>query len=515
MWIRRVGLALVSGLLWGGALSGYDLSWLAWVAWVPLFIALNGCTYRQTFGLGALAGVAETVCILFWVPDTVVRMQHSLWLGVAVLVFLAALWASALGCFCVVFRWFRATVRGRDPRLPAVLGFVIVSAAAWVTCEFVYAHLVPSLPWIHFFSGISQWSSPGILHVSATTGVYGVSFLLLLSNVALSESLIRRTTAPALAALVVVSAVWGCGWWRLRETPGSGGIRVAVLQGNVDPGQKLDPKQGDELAQRYLRLSEEANGWNPRLVVWTESAIPWPLRPGDDLVAAALGRTRSSQAWHLIGAPVESAEHPGSYLNSVVLVQPDGQAVGRYSKVRPLAGAETPLSLPGIGKRFKLHPSPSDHVRGVAQTVLAAPFGTLGVNICNENFHADLVRASVRKGARCLINVTNDGWFRHDAPLRQHFMLNPLRAVENRRPLVVANNVGMSAIIDAHGRLQETTAARGQACLVGSVRPCETLSFYTRFGDVFAGACAVLSITAGVWPPLARFRKNKAKEMKQ
>jgi apolipoprotein N-acyltransferase len=506
-WSRKAGLALLSGLLWGAVLSGRDFSWLAWIAWVPLLIALNGCTGRQAFGLGALAGFFQTVCLLFWIPDAVIKMQHSLSLGLLLLGCLAAVWGTTLGCCCLVFRWFRVTLGTKGSSPGAVFGFVIVTTAAWVTCEFAYARLVPFLPWIHFFAGLSQWNCPGILQVSAATGIYGVSFLVLIANTGLSETILRRSLVPAMGAAILVFSVWGMGRWRMRETPQTDGIRVAVLQGNIDPGQKLDPERGNELAQRYLLLSEKANDARPGLVVWTESAIPWPLRSDDDLVAAALGKTKSSQAWHLIGAPVESEDHPGNYLNSVVLVQPDGQAVGKYSKVRPLVMAETPLPLPGAG--FKLHPSPASHVRGVKQTVLPSPFGLLGVNICNENYHADLVRESVRKGARCLVNVTNDGWFRYDTALRQHFMMNPLRAVENRRPLIVANNVGMSAIIDEHGRLHETAPPRNETCLVGEIQPREGLSFYTTFGDVFAYGCAVLSTAAGAWHPLARLRNGK------
>jgi len=278
-------------------------------------------------------------------------------------------------------------------------------------------------------------------------------------------------------------------------------VRVAVLQANINPRERLDPEAGSELANCYLRLSEDANAARADLVVWTEAAIPWPLRDGDDLVEAALDATGPSKAHHLVGAPIESSGHKGVYLNSALLVSPEGKIVGLYSKVRPRFGAETAVCFPGMKNRVKLHPSGDKYTRGAVHKVLPSPLGVLGVNICNENFHADLLRRSARKGAAFLVNLTNDGWFLQNMPLRQHFIVNPFRAVENKRPLVVANNVGVSALIDAYGRRPVKSRIRTQTCLVGDIAPQRSRSLYSRVGDSFAYGCVVWSVLTTTWRP--------------
>ncbi len=120
------------------------------------------------------------------------------------------------------------------------------------------------------------------------------------------------------------------------------------------------------------------------------------------------------------------------------------------------------------------------------------PFGVL---ICYEDIFPELARAAVERGATSLINITNDAWYGTSSAPYQHLELARWRAVEFRVPLIRAANTGISAIFDATGKSCGTIPLNQQGFLVGSVHPFRTLTFYAKWGDLFAWLC--LLTTAG------------------
>lgn len=488
---QTLWLSSVSGLLAALSLSGRDFFWIAWFAWAPLLWAVAGCGWRNAVAAGFLSGAVQAACMLHWIPGTVASMGSRPGVGALLLFLLCLVQGAVVALSCCLVRLAVHSAGRARPGPISDAWFVLAVAAVWVAVEYAFVAGLPALPWLFFQAGYSQWGHPALIQVAAVAGVCGVSFVVLAVNAGLVRALARRSPAPLAAAAVLLLASATYGRIRLAGAPEGGSVRVAVLQGNISPRVRMDAAQGDAVADSYRRLARRANEAGAELAVWTESAIPWPLGENDDLVGAVLEITRPSGTCHLVGAPVESRREPGKFLNAVLAVLPDGRATGQYAKRRPLILAETPLRAPGALRTFKLHPGTADFVRGASPGVLATPAGAIGITICNENFYADLVRASVRDGARWLANVTNDGWLRGNTPLRQHFLLNPFRAVENDRAMIVANNVGVSALVDARGRVRARSGMRAQECLAGSLPEGTGHTLYTRFGDWFAKACAI------------------------
>ena len=124
------------------------------------------------------------------------------------------------------------------------------------------------------------------------------------------------------------------------------------------------------------------------------------------------------------------------------------------------------------------------------------PFSVL---ICYEAIFPDLARLAVRNGARMLINITNDGWFRDTGAPYQHLAMSGFRSVENRVPLVRAANTGISAAFDPAGRLLGRIPLQEKGVLTVQV-PSSTGadSFYGSFGDVFAWSCLGICFITGI-----------------
>jgi len=128
----------------------------------------------------------------------------------------------------------------------------------------------------------------------------------------------------------------------------------------------------------------------------------------------------------------------------------------------------------------------------------------MGTVICYEIIFPDLVRRFVNAGATVMATITNDAWFGRTGAPHQHFSMAVLRAVENRVPIIRAANTGISGFIDAKGRILETSDLFTEAHLTRTLVPGTGKTFYTRFGDVFAWLCALVTILAIVPLPTTK-----------
>jgi apolipoprotein N-acyltransferase len=190
------------------------------------------------------------------------------------------------------------------------------------------------------------------------------------------------------------------------------------------------------------------------------------------------------------------------YLNHVSLIAPDGSLAGQYVKVTRLPFTEyLPCEQVLISmERYSLarylramyrktFPGVRSVGEGFEHTLLYTPKAPLAAPICYELIFEKPIREFTRMGARVLVNVANDEWFRSDEEKKQHFMTGILRSVENRLPLVRATNTGLSAIVDARGVVEPSDRApmNRQAVLRGKVILPTGGSFYTRAGYLFPG----------------------------
>ena len=120
----------------------------------------------------------------------------------------------------------------------------------------------------------------------------------------------------------------------------------------------------------------------------------------------------------------------------------------------------------------------------------------LGVLICYEAIFPQIARETVRRGAQVLMNITNDAWYGDTGGPYQHLEISRWRAIEFRVPLVRAANTGISAVFDATGRECGRLALNTGGFLTCSVHPMSYLSFYAKYGDLFAWLCVFAAFCA-------------------
>ena len=492
-WVRW-GLVVGSGLLTVAAFPNWDWGALAFVSLVPFLVVLRGASPRQGFAYGLAWGLAFFLAALYWVTYVMVTYGHMLlpfallgWVSLAVI----------LAGYPALFGWAVARLGWLGPT-----SWALAAATLWVAVEFLRTYLWTGFPWV--LLGYSQWSFLEGIQIAKITGVYGVSFHVMLVNAALAAAAIpeervwRRAAPMALAALLLAGAV-GYGWAALRRPLPPADVPVAIVQGNIDQGVKWDPAMREATVEKYRRLTLDVVREGPALVVWPEAAMPFPIRTHRELGPRALAVAREAHVPILLGGPDQLGRR--IFDNSMFLVDDTGEIVGKYAKRHLVPfGEYVPLqSL--FFFMDKLAVGIGDFKPGRDVTIFRGPFGRFSVSICYEVIFPDEVRQGIVDGAEFLVNVTNDAWFGRTSAPYQHLVMSAFRAVENDVYMVRAANTGVSAVIEPSGRIARATALYTDAAFVARIGRRGGGTFYTHYGDVFAWACsaaAVAFVAAGL-----------------
>ncbi|ACY14692.1 apolipoprotein N-acyltransferase [Haliangium ochraceum] len=518
-WILLT-LSVLSGLSWVVAGPDVDVWPLAYVGLVPLLVAVERArSTRQAALCGWVAGLVANVLGFAWIIELLTR--HAAMpglLGALALLLLAAYQA-------LVFMLFAAAVRGLRERSRA-------RGAAWPlwalapACMVAFEFLVPFLfPW---YLAISQAWVPPMIQLAEFTGPLGVTAVIALVNGGLGDALLgpsrrRRVLGGVAAALALVGAL-GFGTWRMAAIDEARAqaptLRVGVVQTHVP--MNSPPAGADQLAALQA-ASAELDAAGAELLVWPESSYPYalPRAMAADAAPESPYRVRDGfDAPVIFGAVTRAPERERPPWNSALMLDQSGRVTGRYDKMHLLLfGEYIPLLDTFPSLRALLPEAASHFARGQAVTSFPLRVGErdlrLGPLICYEDILPRFGRTLAAEHPHLLVNLTNDAWFGDSAEPWQHLALSVLRAVELRADMVRAVNPGVSAFIDASGRVRAQTFSLDPA---REQRPPATLlvdaallegghTFYARAGDWLGYLCALAVLGAWLlWPALTRRR---------
>ncbi|MDD2337445.1 MAG: apolipoprotein N-acyltransferase [Geobacteraceae bacterium] len=485
-------LAALTGVLLTFSFPKAEIACLAWFALVPLLVACGQKTPLQAGKLGFVAGLITYGGILYWI-NIVVTTYGKLPLAVSLMVYLMLVAYLASFFFLLFYLARKAELRG--------ISVVVSVPFLWVGLEFLRSFLLSGFPWASL--GYSQYRILPLIQVVDITGVYGISYLIVLANCVVylaikgmksKESRVYPFRSAAVF-FVLLAAVLLYGTLRLRQEQVGVPLKVALVQGNIDQGIKWDPSFMEETLSIYEHLSQRAAAGGVDLVVWPESAAPFffqePGPPTDRITTLA----REIHAPLIFGSPAfDEKGSPRRYFNSAFLVSSSGEVLGRSDKMHLVPfGEYVPLAklLPFV---HKLVVGVGDFSPGDSLAALDIGKGKVGILVCFEGIFPELSRRYVRDGAQLLVNITNDGWYGRSSAPYQHLSMAVFRAVENSVPLVRAANTGISAIIDKKGNISHTTPLFKEAFVTGEVILGKRGTIYTRIGDVFAFLCLGVSI---------------------
>ena len=512
-WATRPALAVLSGILLVLSFPDADVGVLAWVGLAPLLIACEGRSLPRVYLLAYVTGLIYFATTFYWI-----------WIVAAYNVVdfagLAAYLPQYFTAWAVAVFWIR-----RRTGLP----LAAIAPPLWVTLEYIRSHLGwASLPWM--LLGHTQYAYPTLTQVAAITGVYGLTFLIVLVSAAIADTVSssgwletrtldwaawrRKSAIPlALTALALI-AVSVYGTVELHRVAERGELRVALVQGNIPQPWKWDDANRRTIIARYAGLSRAAAAERPTLIVWPETAVPGDVHHHPELRRAVSEIATDTGSYLLVGSG-EFAKFTNGALreklyNSMFLFSPSGTIDGQYRKMRllPFGEYEPSGGVVRWPESIVAASSMGGFVPGDQYTTFRIGDATLGALICWETIFPDLAREFVARGARVLVNATNEAWFKQTAAPYQLLAMTTFRAVENRVSIVRVANTGVTAVIDPFGRITSRLQAPDrrelfvEGVLVKTVPLGTGSTFYTHYGDAFA---FVQMIVAGVLMVAAGF----------
>lgn len=484
---------------------------LSWFALAPLIMALLRArpageldvagsrrllpaTPKQAFLLGYVCGMLWYAGTCYWIFDTM-RQYGGLNVSMALLVLF--LFCCYLGLYHGLFGLLVALLaRVRNNRWALVM-----TPFLWIGVELARTR-VTGFPWN--LLGTAQVDNVVLSHVTGSTGVYGISFEIVLVNVALAAAFLvsRERRGALLAAALAAAVVMQAG--RLVQAPPAKADRTALLVQQNIPVSADWTRPGylqqtlSSLTQLTINSAAQSAGQKIDLIVWPES--PAPFSSNDVHFRAAISEVaRESQAWIVTGAIGSDAPTPngeGPVFNSAALISPTGEWTARYDKVHLVPFGEY-LPFPSL---FSFAGGLTKEVgafdRGASHRPLDAGGDQLGIFICYESVFPDEVRQFANQGAQVFVNISNDGWYGDSGAYAQHLNQTRMRAIENNRWILSTTDTGVTASIDPWGRIAARIPRKERTALVAPYALTSVTTFYTRHGDWFAYACVIISIGA-------------------
>jgi apolipoprotein N-acyltransferase len=493
----KASLAALALLFSGGVQASISppLGWtfLHVVSWVPAFWVFSRLEGRRAFCAGWLLGTSANAAIFYWIAGTVGRFSSvPSSLSPLVLAFFAAL----AGLYAAVFAWGFGSVRRAAGR------WWPLGVAAWFTAvEFLNPQMFP------YFQGVAWYRFPAIFLVTALTGVSGVTFLVILCNGVVFQaveemrgggsSALRAWATNAGVLVALVACAFACSAVRLARIESAEAeaesLRVALVQPNYDVVRRREMRRKEPgvFARDLVALSREAARQFGRIdvFVWPEGALAGEPRAPRNGAVLEFVRETGAEVW--TGANVSRLGADGLHwsTNSAFRIFGDGVVDERYDKnILVPFGEFMPLAdeIPALRKIR----GPGNFARGQGLSVHDGGLARVAFLICYEAIRSGYVREAVRQDPDLLVNLTFDAWFGKTSEPDQHLMLSAIQAAQYGLPLLRSTTTGISAFVDARGRITAQTGVFTREVLVRDVKKVRIPSFYARAGDWFAWACA-------------------------
>lgn len=462
LWLAFT-LPALSGVLLTATMPGFDVPFIGWVALVPLLVALLIAEAKHVYLLALVFGIIFSIGVHNWYTN---------------------IFPSALGYFLIlaVGTYFAGVLQlgvWLYSRLPAPLKLLGLPVS-WAAIEFV-KYIAPVVEdWWFVLLADSQWRFPPALQILSVTGVFGLSFLVMLVNVSIASLVIQmikkdgKPNALSLVALLFAVLIVGFGAMSIRQPKSMFKIAVLTDMVNQDPlvlaqgefaGIRVtSPEVSQAIFNTDAKLTRDIAAQNPAFVVFPENEFSDANDP------------------RFIGQLSQLAQETNSYIaadtlwntptglhDTALLMAPDGSEAARRAKINITAGEA------GAGIIAGPHEFSST----------ATPYGNVGIAICWDVHRLWIIRELARTDAKIIL-LPMDNDFNGIATFPPFHAADAVfRAVENRVTFGLGTINGLSMVIDPYGRITTEGEINKRGATVGETFTVEGETIYTRFGDWF------------------------------
>ncbi len=498
--------ALISGLFLTLSFPDTNIAWLAFFALVPLLVSIQSMTSKESFYAGFITGISFFLTLIYWIVPTI-HVYGGLHLILAF---------GVLTLLCLYLALYPAIFAFTLKKLKYGSYMPLLAACIWTGLEYIRTYAFTGFSWGTL--GYSQYENLALIQIADFTGVYGVSFLIILVNSSLAvlfmsfkKKIAGQYIIPVIYTTVLVIGAYIYGSQKINNIDSqikkAEKTTISIIQGNIKQNLKWSDEFKIHTIEKYIQLSKSQIKKNPDLVIWPETALPFYYGFDRVLSNHVNQCVESSKTNFLIGSPAfELDKEHTRFYNRAYMFDGFGDITGFYDKNHLVPfGEYVPFGdyLTFLGKIT----AQAGNFSTGNQAFLPLEFNNhnlnvtrkTGVLICFEILFPSISSKFVKNGADILTTITNDAWFGHSSAAMQHFSIAVFRAVENRRTLARAANTGISGFIDPKGKIIETTSLFKDTAVTRKVPILTHISFYTKHGDLFAIGSILVTLAIFAW----------------
>ena len=551
-FLRYVAL-FVFGLLLIYAFPSFDYYLVAWIGLVPLYFLVKDLSWRKAWLGGYVWGYAWSIASCFWLREIEPFIPYVFSL------FLACFYAFWAMTVPVARKNLFVPVKIQLDGFESVKNYykkhnfyfqecllALFLASWWCVIEWIRTWIFTGFPWN--LLAISQWKEYPIIQIASYTGVYGISFLVVFFNIAFGDAILRYYSiirnpdkkgmrpVSLYLALLLIAFTFMFGVMQIskyqNEEKGAVNLKTAVVEGNISQCRIYNEQQAINALDIYTKYSNDILLFDPDVLVWPESAVPQPLRGGGYLsekYRSELGRLLNKYHVPILlgttdfgfGEAGKNKEIP--LYNSALYIDGNGKVIDKYNKIHIIPWGEyTPFEslfpfnyvYPWIKRTFGMGRSLSE---GTNNTIFDLKKEVRGaVLICYEDVYPEIARDHVLAGANLLILITNDAWYPTSDEPEQHLAQAVFRAIENGRTMVRVGNCAGTCVVQPTGAITDsifhkinsktgqmipdpTKRGAGAATFNVKIQKNPSLTFYTKYGNVFILICGIISVIGFLW----------------
>ena len=466
-----IGLSVVSGLLLSATMPGFDVGLLGWLALVPLLLVVTTAPVKKHYILALPFGLVFSIAVHNWYPNI-----FSPALGFFLIIAVGTFYAGIIQ----VGAWLQT-------RLPGALKLLALPVT-WSAVEFV-KFIAPVVEnWWFVLLAKSMWRFPPALQVLSLTGFTGLSFLVMLANVAIALLLLKVGKFTSLEinkranviTLIFVAAILVWGALIIPAVP-SNSFTIAALTDMViqdpyipglirseDINERLnDPQRSQDIFDVNESLTRQAitAGAKSAFIVWPENKIS---SMDNVTIMSQLSELAQELNVYLV-VNTDKIIAKGQFQNMALIVGPDGEEIGQRAKIH----------LFGSGSHYGFQAGPHSY------SVFDTPYGMIGIGVCYDYHFLDVARGLARNGAQVLLMPTDDDFNGSPTFPPFHASDGVFRAVENHVAMGLGTTNGLSMVIDPYGRIVAKGEINERGVIVGEVFTVSGDTLYTRWGDWF------------------------------
>lgn len=469
----KKGRCLYYGLLMPLAFAPFHLPGCAIIALALFFHTLQQASYSSSkntalwqgflFGLGFF-GMGTS-----WIYVSIQEYGHLHFLLAGCITLLFILYLST---FIALMSASYTALKLSTTTLPAI----IIFAAFWTFSEYLRATLFTGFPWL--LVGFGQFDTP-LKFLLPIVGVYGVSFITAccagLLVMFFQQSKTKRLTSLSCMVTLLIAPQW---IQQPTKPAFAKPLHVAIIQSNLSMRDKWDETLFWDLFNHYRNNIYKLLGTD--IIVLPESAFPISMTYIQDILYQFSEDAKKAKSSLLLGIPKPEEADPTRFYNALIAL---GQGEGNYLKQHLVPfGEYIPTPFRSITRILGVPEVTDLHAGNALQPLIRVKNTSVASLICYELAYGELLRAQLPQ-AQWIVSISDDGWFGHSLAMYQQQQIAQVRSIQTHRYQVMANNDGLSSVIDPFGNITAELQPFTQGNLRADLLPLQDVTYWVIWGD--------------------------------